>query len=200
MMEVRSVPPPITRLLDGATLDSPVVLVVDDGRLKTTWPFLGDRLRDGLVSRDLTVMWESLPAGKSLRDIERIATVTALVLLDVEPGAEDIAAMPRLEVVAGVTGAGPAVAPQLAARGIPYVDGSRGQSYSRAEMALALTLSALRQLPSWHVKTAVEGPPGVAASQLAVQRPLRLRERHPARQTRRRDGSGFGRNARRRPM
>ncbi|WP_181063428.1 NAD(P)-dependent oxidoreductase [Nocardia nova] len=139
-------------------MDSPDVLVVDDGRLKATWPFLADRLRNGLVSRDLTVRWESLPAGKSLREIEGIAEVPALVLLDVEPRAEDIAAMPRLEVVAGITGTGPVVAPQLAARGIPYVDGSRGHAYSRAEMALALTLSSLRQLPSWHVKMAVEGP------------------------------------------
>ncbi|WP_067473023.1 NAD(P)-dependent oxidoreductase [Nocardia amamiensis] len=146
------------RMLKGATLDSPDVLVVDNGHLKATWPFLGDRLRNGLVSRDFTVMWESLPAGRSLREIEGIAEAPALVLLDVEPGAEDIAAMPRLGVVAGVTGTGPAVAPQLAARGIPYVDGSRGHSYSRAEMAVALTLSALRQLPGWHVKVAVEGP------------------------------------------
>ncbi|OBA44152.1 hypothetical protein A5789_09800 [Nocardia sp. 852002-51101_SCH5132738] len=136
----------------------PDVLVVDTSHLKARWPFLGDRLREGLVSRDLTVMWESLPAGKSLREIEGIAEVPALVLLDVELRAEDIAAMPRLEVVAGITGTGPVVAPQLAARGIPYIDGSRGHTYSRAEMALALTLAALRQLPSWHVKMAVEGP------------------------------------------
>lgn len=145
-------------MLEGATLDSPDVLVVDNGYLKATWPYLGDRLREGLVDRDFTVMWESLPAGGRLRDIPGIAEVPALVVLGVEPDAADIAAMPLLAVVAGVAGTCPAVASQLAARGIPYVDGSRGHSYSQAEMAIALTLSALRQLPSWHVKMAVEGP------------------------------------------
>ncbi|NKY87522.1 hypothetical protein [Nocardia veterana] len=139
-------------------MDSPDVLVVDGGHLTAKWPFLGDRLREELVSRDLTVMWESLLAGRCLREVAGIAEIPALVLLDVEPGAEDIAAMPELAVVAGVIGRGPVVASQLAARGIPYVDGSRGHSYSRAEMAVALTLSSLRQIPGWHVKVAVEGP------------------------------------------
>ncbi|MGY4102076.1 hypothetical protein ACW2Q0_21370 [Nocardia sp. R16R-3T] len=106
-------------MLERTTLDSPDVLVVDDGYLKATWPYLGDRLRDGLVSRDFTVMWESLPTGGHLRDIPGIAEVPALVVLGVEPEAADIAALPRLAVVAGVTGAGLAVAPELAVRGIP---------------------------------------------------------------------------------
>ena len=146
------------RMLKGATLDSPDVLVVDDGFLKATWPYLGDRLRDALVGRDFTVMWESLPDGGQVRDIPGIAEIPALVVLGVEPDAADIAVMPGLAVVAGVTGAGPAVAPELADRDIPYVDGTRGHSHSRAEMAIALTLSALRQLPNWHVKVAIEGP------------------------------------------
>lgn len=146
------------RMLEGATSDSPDVLVVDDGFLKATWPFLGDRMRNALVNRDFTVMWESLPDPAQIRQIPGIAEIPALVLLGVEPDATDIAAMPELAVVAGVTGAAPVVATELAARGIPYVDGTRGHSHSRAEMAIALTLSALRQLPSWHVKVAIEGP------------------------------------------
>ncbi|WP_169814561.1 NAD(P)-dependent oxidoreductase [Nocardia pseudovaccinii] len=145
-------------MLEEATLDSPDVLVVDDGFLTATWPYLGDRLRSGLADGGFTVMWKRLRAGRHLRDIPGIAEVAALVVLGVEPEPADIAAMPRLAVVAGVTGTSLAVAPQLAARSIPHVDGARGHSHSQAEMAIALTLSALRQLPSWHIKMAVEGP------------------------------------------
>lgn len=146
------------RMLEEATSDSPDVLVVDNGFLTANWPYLGDRLRDGLVDRDFTVMWESRPVSGHLRDIPGITEVRALVVLGVEPEADDIAALPRLAVVAGITGTGLAVAPELDTRNIPFVDGSRGHSHSRAEMALALTLAALRQLPSWHAKMMLEGP------------------------------------------
>ncbi len=148
-----------TRMHHEATSHTPDVLVVDDGFLPATWPFLRDRLRDGFTDRDLTVRWESLTAGQHARDIPGVAEAHALVVLGVEPDAADIAALSNLMVVAGITdGVGLAVAPQLAARGIPYVDGKRGRSHSQAEMAILLMMAALRQLPTWHAKMAVEGP------------------------------------------
>ncbi|MGW4719444.1 NAD(P)-dependent oxidoreductase [Nocardia sp. NPDC004260] len=147
------------RMHQEAASDTPDVLVVDDGFLPATWPFLRDRLHGGLVDRDFTVMWESLPPGRRLRDIPGVAEVPALVVLGIEPDTADIAALSRLAVVAGATGgAGLAVAQQLAERGIPYVDGERGRSHSQAEMAILLMMAGLRQLPTWHAKMAVEGP------------------------------------------
>ncbi|MGY1943925.1 hypothetical protein [Nocardia asiatica] len=132
------------RQFAGRTLDCPDMLIVDDGYLKATWPFLPDRLRDGLVRKDHTLLWETVPAGGRLREIPDIGDVRALVLIGVESEQADIAALSRLSVVAGVGGVGSAVAAELAARAIPYVDRSRGHSDSRAELAIALVLAALR--------------------------------------------------------
>ncbi|WP_162240404.1 NAD(P)-dependent oxidoreductase [Nocardia arizonensis] len=146
------------RRFAGRTLDCPDVLIVNDGYLKATWPFLADRLREGLVGTDHTLLWETVPASSHLRDIRGVDDVRALVLIGVEPEPADLAALSRLAVVAGVGGVGSAVAAELAARGIAYVDGSRGHTDSRAEHAIALVLAALRSLPSWHTTMAVEGP------------------------------------------
>ncbi|MGN2639019.1 NAD(P)-dependent oxidoreductase [Nocardia takedensis] len=146
------------RRFAGRTLDCPDVLIVDDGYLKATWPFLADRLRGGLVGQGHTLLWETVTADGRLRKIPGIGEVPALVLIGVEPEPADIAALSRLAVVAGIGGVGPAIATALADRGIPYVDGSRGHSDSRAEMAIALILAGLRSLPSWHTAMVAEGP------------------------------------------
>ncbi|WP_433204666.1 NAD(P)-dependent oxidoreductase [Nocardia sp. CA-107356] len=142
----------------GVALDVPDVVVVDDGYVQANWPFLRQRLRAGLVKRELTVLWASLGKGQRIRDLYGIAAVPAVVVLDVEPDEADIAALSKLEVLAGVTGGAElAVADQLAARGIPFVDASRGRSRSRAEMAIGLMIAALRQIPTWH-NVVTDGP------------------------------------------
>ncbi|MFE9328188.1 NAD(P)-dependent oxidoreductase [Nocardia sp. NPDC052278] len=149
-----------TKLMElGVSLDVPDVLIVDDGHLRANWPYLRDRLRAGLVNHDRTVLFASLDAGQRIRDLYGIAAVPALVVIDVEPDVEDIAALTKLEVVAGVTGGAKlAVADRLAGQGIPFVDGSRGRARSQAEMIVGLMISALRQIPAWHNIVAASGP------------------------------------------
>ncbi|MEV4237176.1 NAD(P)-dependent oxidoreductase [Nocardia sp. NPDC049737] len=143
----------------GVSVDVPDVLVVDDGHLRANWPYLRARLRAGLVNHDLTVVFASLGAGQRIRDLYGIGAVPALVVIDVEPDAEDIAALTKLEVVAGVTGGGKlAVADRLAERGIVFVDGSRGRARSQAEMVIGLMINALRQICTWHNIIAAAGP------------------------------------------
>ncbi|WP_194838544.1 NAD(P)-dependent oxidoreductase [Nocardia sp. XZ_19_369] len=139
-MEVPSVP------------EVPQVLVVNSGWLAVKWPYFAERLRDGLRAHDLRARWITLRAGQRLRDLPGISEIPALVVLDVEPDPEDIAACAGLVVVAGMTGRdGLAVAGELAERGIPFVDGSiRGRSTSQAELVMALMVCALRWLPQWH--------------------------------------------------
>ncbi|MCC3311399.1 hypothetical protein A5780_32400 [Nocardia sp. 852002-20019_SCH5090214] len=140
----------------AAAASSNTVLVVEDGRLPARWPYLAERLREALAVRGIAVRWESIPAGAHLRDLPSIAEVVALVVLGVEPEPADIDALPKLAVVAGVGGVGTAAA-QRAGRSIACVDGGRGHCDSIAEMAIGLMLSALRQIPSWHLKMAYAG-------------------------------------------
>ncbi|MFI6216992.1 NAD(P)-dependent oxidoreductase [Nocardia brasiliensis] len=135
--------------------DEPHVLVLDDGELAANWPFLLPRLTGQLGRHDVLVRSASIGAGDTwIRDRDALAAVTALVVVDVEPTVEDIAAMAALEVVAGVSGGAPlSIAGVLAERGIAYVDGSRGRNRSRAEMAIGLMLAGLRQIATWHEVT-----------------------------------------------
>ncbi|WP_280308293.1 NAD(P)-dependent oxidoreductase [Nocardia abscessus] len=140
--------------------DWPQVLVVGDGYSQANWPFLVPRLTEQLGHHDVAVRSLSVTTGSRLRDLDGVAAAAALVLLDVVPEAQDIAAMSALEVVAGVTDGAPlAVAGVLAERGIPFVDGSRGRDRSRAEMAIGLMQAGLRQIPAWHLMT-WQGPSG----------------------------------------
>lgn len=139
----------------AAVPDSPVVLVVDDGNLRARWPFLGERLREGLTRHGCTMKWETLRPGRTIRQLSGTASVKALVVLGAELEEADLAALPELAIVADIDGRSTAIAPALAARGIPLVEGSRGHAHSKAEMAIMLTLAALRRLPTWHTAMAM---------------------------------------------
>jgi len=74
--------------------------------------------------------------------------------------AECVAAAPRLRVVGGITdNAGYGLPVEaLAARESPFIDATRAWGQSVAEVALALALGALRQIPHWHGRMARGDP------------------------------------------
>ncbi|MEV0299072.1 NAD(P)-dependent oxidoreductase [Nocardia sp. NPDC050710] len=128
----------------------PDVVIVDSG-LAAGSAGLRDRLRRRLTNHGLQVQAMPLRADQRIQSLPGLTGARALVVLDVEPDADDIDALPELEVVAGVTdGTGLAIADQLAAREILFIDGSRGYTQSRVELAVGLTIAGMRRITMWH--------------------------------------------------
>ncbi|HET7568151.1 MAG TPA: NAD(P)-dependent oxidoreductase [Gaiellaceae bacterium] len=123
----------------------PVALVVDDGELTRTWPFVGERLESRLAGTcEVRVVGGPDPAA--LADAEALAWFARAELAPA-----DVAAAPRLRVAGGVVdGLRPAAWPALRERGIPFVDATRAWAPSVAETGLALAICALRRIPQLH--------------------------------------------------
>jgi phosphoglycerate dehydrogenase-like enzyme len=126
----------------------PVVLLTDDGQLTDTWPFVRERFE-----RRLAEVFEVHYADvreRSLADRE-LADVQAIAWFGGELTTDVVAQAPNLRMVGGIVdGLRPPAWPELAARGIPFVDVTRAWAPSVAECALALALGALRRIPQHH--------------------------------------------------
>ncbi|HET7572623.1 MAG TPA: NAD(P)-dependent oxidoreductase [Gaiellaceae bacterium] len=123
----------------------PAVLVVDDGELTRTWPFVRVRLEERLAGR-CDVRFASGPDPDALADAQALAWFALAEL-----GPETVAAAPALRVAGGVVdGLRPAAWPALRERGIPFVDATRAWAPSVAETGLALAICALRRIPQLH--------------------------------------------------
>ncbi|MEU6191986.1 NAD(P)-dependent oxidoreductase [Nocardia sp. NPDC047038] len=95
-----------------------------------------------------------------LREFPATAQASAAIVIgNVHIDRQDFEAMRHLAVVA-TTPQPLAHIEELWARGIPVIDGVRGWSQARAELALALILTSLRQLAFWQ-KTAVTTHPAI---------------------------------------
>jgi phosphoglycerate dehydrogenase-like enzyme len=132
------------------------VLLAESGSLDDDWPYLRPRLADRLSAAGITMTHHRTnPDHAALGDYPEPGDVGALVVFGVEPGPDDFAAMPGLRVVAGETDrCGLRHIDTLWDRGIPFVDATAGWSQSVAEVAVALTLAALRGIIGWHQRTA----------------------------------------------
>lgn len=123
----------------------PVVLVVDDGELTRTWPFVRERLESRLTEA-CDLRFAGGPDPAALAEAEALAWFALDGL-----GPETVAAAPRLRVAGGVVdGLRPPAWPALRERGIPFVDATRAWAPSVAETGLALALCALRRIPQQH--------------------------------------------------
>jgi phosphoglycerate dehydrogenase-like enzyme len=140
-------------------VSQPRLLYVEGPYSYFHFPYRADRLRPRL--RELGQLTESfLPGGVPLSSEIDLAPFELIAYFGGRLTEACVAAAPRLKAVATYTdnaGEGlPAAA--LQERGIPVIDNTRAAAPSVAEIALALTLCALRRIPTWHASLAGREP------------------------------------------
>ena len=119
------------------------------------WPFVEERLVERLGNSG-EVEVRVVESGRAIDEVVDLQCVDGLAWFGGQITEATLAAAPRLRMIGGVTdnaGFGLPL-PALAARNVTLIDATRAWAPSVAEVALALTLSALRRIPQWHGRMA----------------------------------------------
>jgi D-3-phosphoglycerate dehydrogenase len=136
-------------------------LFIRSTNLEQRWPYVPERVatRLGALGK-VTVINNDIDTP--VHEQTDLSDVDGIVIFHGGPLLTEacIAVAPKLRMV-GVVGdnAGMGIPAQaLLDRDIPIIDSTRGWAQSVAEIGLSLALSALRRLPWWHHRMAVEMP------------------------------------------
>lgn len=137
----------------------PTLLYVRHPRMAQSWPFVDGEMRARLGAlghyRELTLDWDA-----PIEAATDLAGVTAIARFGGAFSEETLEAAPDLLAIGVNTDNSGEGLPleELWARGIAVVDTTRAWAQSVAEVALALAISGLRQIPQWHGRMSAGEP------------------------------------------
>lgn len=128
----------------------PVLLIADDGRLDTDWPFVERALRHH-AEGTFEVRYRHVESPNA--DVD-LADVDAVALFGGEPSLDQLESS-ALRVAGGVTEhSGPINIEWFWEHDVPWIEATAAWAQSVAEVGLGLMISALRRIPYWHHRLA----------------------------------------------
>jgi len=139
--------------------ERPRILYVEGPYSSVHFPFRAPRLRERFRAFGLVTEGFALP-GEPISDSYDLGPCDFVCYFGGRLTERCVEAAPRLKAIATYTDNTGEGLPRAAleGRGIPVIDNTRAAAPSVAELALALTLCALRRIPLWHNALAGDAP------------------------------------------